>query len=58
MNSPRDNLQSINPPMPDGTTHPAARPPTDYRRMRRHTDCQMLRLVLSGLLIISGGLVF
>ena len=48
--------------MPDDSAHPVdeqpARPPTDYRRMRRRTDRQMLWLVLGGLLFIGGGLIF
>jgi len=33
-------------------------PPTDYRRMRRQNDRQLLWLVLGGLLLIGGGLIF
>jgi hypothetical protein len=33
-------------------------PPTDYRRIRRRTDRQMLWLVLGGLLMIGGGLIY
>ena len=32
--------------------------PTDYRRIRRRTDRQMLWLVLGGLLMIGGGLIY
>jgi hypothetical protein len=48
--------------MPDDPAYPAKekqeQPPTDYRRIRRRTDRQMLWLVLGGLLIIGGGLIF
>ena len=37
---------------------PKALPPTDYRRIRRQGDRQMLLLVLGGLLFIGGGLIF
>ncbi len=33
-------------------------PPTDYRRIKRRTDRQMLWLVLGGLLMIGGGLIY
>jgi len=36
----------------------AGLPPTDYRRMRRQTDRSLLWLVLGGLLIIGGGLIY
>lgn len=32
--------------------------PTDYRRIKRQTDRQMLWLVLGGLLMIGGGLIY
>jgi len=34
------------------------RPPVDYRRMRRRTERQMLWLVLGGILLIGGGMIF
>jgi hypothetical protein len=34
------------------------RPPTDYRKIRRRTDRQMLWLVLGGLLLFGGGLIY
>ncbi len=48
------------PPQPGRDPEPdrPALPPTDTRRIRRQTDRQMLLLVLGGLLIIGGGLIF
>jgi uncharacterized membrane protein YjjP (DUF1212 family) len=33
-------------------------PPSDYRQIKQRTDRQMLWLVVGGLLVIGGGLIF
>jgi len=33
-------------------------PPIDYRQIKQRTDRQMLWLVVGGLLVIGGGLIF
>jgi hypothetical protein len=43
---------------PESGEEQKALPPTDYRRIRRKTDRQMLLLVLGGLLLFGGGLIF
>lgn len=42
------------PPLPEKDE----RAPVDYRRIRRQTERQMLWLVLGGVLLIGGGLIF
>jgi len=43
-------------PAPDPEEKPL--PPTDYRRIRRSNDQSQLWMVVGGLLIIGGGLIY
>ncbi len=41
---------------PDSAPNP--RPPTDYRRLRRQNDRRQLGMVVGGLLLFGGGLIY
>ena len=44
--------------MADSQPPTESRPPTDYRRQHRRDDRIMLGMVVGGLLIIGGGLIY